>query len=246
MTQPETAPSTSGATSYVCIKQTSAHKLGPIPAVYVGRQTCPEACPIRGLKGGCYAESGWHTRRQFDRATTNAKGDARDFPGLLEFVRSMPAGQLWRYGVSGDLPGPSNRIDVVQLRELTHASRGRRVLAYTHKPMDDLSNRLAVQQAVRNGFTINLSADNLAEADDLASMKIAPVVTLLPADAGRKTSTPAGRTVMTCPATYKPDVTCAVCRACAVPTRRTIIGFPAHGVQRARVDKVASANENRR
>jgi hypothetical protein len=36
--------------------------------------------------------------------------------------------------------------------------------------------------------------------------------------------------VVICPATYpKEEITCASCKLCAIPTRKSIIGFPAHG-----------------
>ncbi len=221
----------------MCVRHSKAHKLEGLPAVYHGRQSCPSSCPLRGLRGGCYAESGWHTRRQFDRTTAGTHGVG--FDGLLEFVKSLPHGQLWRYGVTGDLPGEDETIDGDRLRALTAANRGRRCMAYTHKRMDNLGNRLAVQQANANGFTINLSADTLDEADEFADLGIAPVVVVLPHDAGRSTTTPAGRPVMTCPAAYKPSVSCASCGACSVRDRTAIIGFPAHGVQRAAADAVA-------
>lgn len=76
---------------------------------------------------------------------------------------------------------------------------------------------------------MNLSADSLEHADELAALDLAPVVCVLPSDARKPTKTPQGRHVSVCPAAVRDDVTCASCGICAVPGRKAIIGFPAHG-----------------
>src|SRR5262249_37642211 len=61
----------------------------------------------------------------------------------------------------------------------------------------------AIAAANRAGFTINLSANNPAHADQLAELDIAPVVTVLPASVDgavtKTVKTPAGRTITVCP-----------------------------------------------
>ena len=123
---------------------------------------------------------------------------------------------------------------------LVDANRGRRGWTYTHKPVS-ASNAEAVSHANANGFTINLSADTLAEADQLAALNIGPVVVVLDAPEGEKadTFTPAGRRVVTCPATYRDDIRCSDCILCARPRRKTIVGFPAHGTYRKAAAAVA-------
>jgi hypothetical protein len=141
------------------------------------------------------------------------------------------------------------------LDRLIAANRRRPVLAYTHKPVLDgvfaQSNRQTIAEAVKLGFLINLSADTPAQADLLAELAIAPVVTVLPVVYGRRRQkrggwaetigeyrdrleprpkqTPSGRRIAICPATYG-RTTCSECRACARP-RQAVIGFPAHGAQ---------------
>ena len=118
------------------------------------------------------------------------------------------------------------------------------------------------------GFMINLSANNPAEADALADLEIAPVVTILAHDYARRAlrhraksrpdewaetiaewrdriaplprRTPAGRRIAICPATYT-SATCKSCGACAEP-REAIIGFPAHGAWRM-VEKATAARD---
>lgn len=85
---------------------------------------------------------------------------------------------LWRHNQAGDLPGENDTIDLVALAQLAEANVGKRGFTYTHKPMT-ADNAAAVKQANARGFTINLSADNLSEADDLAEMQVGPVVVVL-------------------------------------------------------------------
>jgi hypothetical protein len=154
-------------------------------------------------------------------------------------VRALPEGQLFRHNVAGDLPGfigDNESIDPVLLGELVHANIGRRGFTYTHKT-NDSKNHYWIKAANQWGFTINLSANNLEHADELAELDIAPVVTVLPIDAPRTTTTPNGRTVVTCPATYLDDVNCATCQLCQ-RQRTTIIGFPVHGSSKAKAQRV--------
>jgi hypothetical protein len=91
---------------------------------------------------------------------------------------------LWRYAQAGDLPGYGAAIDGHLLQMLVAANAGKRVIAFTHKPVlgNDpvaVENRRLIAAAVEAGFTINLSADNPVHADQLAALGIAPVVTVL-------------------------------------------------------------------
>jgi hypothetical protein len=83
-----------------------------------------------------------------------------------------------------------------------------------------------------------MSANNLEHADSLYDTEAGPVVTVLPIDSAPKTLTPKGRVVITCPATYKENVNCASCKLCAISDRKTIIGFPVHGTQKKKAEKV--------
>jgi hypothetical protein len=129
------------------------------------------------------------------------------------------------------LPGHGNAIDTAKLESLVNANIGRMGWTYTHKPMDSAESRNAIANANAKGFAVNLSADTLALADTLANLAIGPVVVVLDAQDGTRadTVTPEGRKVVTCPATYRDNVTCASCLLCARINRKTIVGFPAHG-----------------
>ncbi len=209
-------------------------KTGPIPVTTTSAETCPDACPLK--RNGCYADSG--PLGLFWRKVTERKAGMA-WADLLDQVRALPKGQLWRHNQSGDLPGQGDQIDTVLLSQLVKANRGRRGFTYTHKPMTSPESREAIAEANSQGFTVNLSANTLAEADDLADLGIAPVVVVLPADQTTATTTPAGRKVAICPAVIADSVSCASCGICALRDRKSIIGFPAHGTSKRKADAIA-------
>lgn len=207
-------------------------KTGPIPVSITGSDSCPPSCPFSG--GGCYAKGGplaihWRKVTQGDRGMPWA-----DF---CQSISALPNGQLWRHNAAGDLIGAGESIDPVALGELVAANQGKRGFTYTHKT-NDPANFQWIKAANEWGFTVNMSANDLHHADQLAEIGAGPVVTVLPIDAPPKQLTPKGRTVVTCPATYRDNVSCDTCKLCAVSDRTTIVGFPAHGNAKAKVQKV--------
>lgn len=217
-------------------------KVGPIPVTMTEAKTCPDACPLKGA--GCYAETGpvqWNWKKVKQGGT----GDA--WPAFVARVAAFKPGTLWRHNIAGDLCGDGVNIDVDALAALVKANKGKRGFTYTHyDAVNNAANAIAIYVANNAGFTINLSANNLRHADTLAGLGIGPVVTVLPADAARpglKITTPQGRKVTVCPATYRDDVTCKSCGLCAIATRETIIGFPAHGVKAKRADLIARGGQ---
>lgn len=199
-------------------------KVGPIPTTVTSAVTCPDACALKGQ--GCYAEggpAGMHWRA----VTEGKRGGSLD--GLVKKIQALPDGQLWRHNVSGDLPGKGNRIAHAALAKLVKANEGKRGFTYTHKPMT-VANQVAVADANSKGFTVNLSANNPAHADQLADLGIAPVATILPADQLENTTTPGGRKITICHAITGKRESCADCKLCQVSSPgRAIVGFPAHG-----------------
>lgn len=224
-------------------------KTGPIPVSTTSRESCPTDCPFQG--SGCYAEAGplgglWRNMSKAGAGNEfqNGRGKMTAL-GLDEFllqVRKLPAGQLWRHNQAGDLvpiPG-TGTIDTDVLARLVAANKGKRGFTYTHhNVLQNPANREAVAGAVKQGFVINLSANNLRHADELAALGIAPVATVLPANVTQNTTTPAGRKVVICPATVRDNVSCETCGLCA-RLRDAIIGFPAHGPSKARAGAIAA------
>lgn len=219
-------------------------KTGPIPVSTSSKVTCPDTCPLK--QGGCYA-SGGPLNLHWMRVTSGKAGLL--WTEFLQAIRSLPRAQLWRHNQAGDLPGINTSIDVAMLSELVSANAGKRGFTYTHKPTLDgealpsviSANRNAIRLANANGFTINLSADNMHDADELSALGIGPVVTLLPSSQSTNTTTPSGRKIVVCPATQRDDVSCSTCKLCQRVDRTVIIGFPSHGVSKKKADAIANA-----
>ncbi|MFZ9994271.1 MAG: DUF7227 family protein [Steroidobacteraceae bacterium] len=55
-------------------------------------------------------------------------------------------------------------------------------------------------------------------------------------------TTPGGRRIAPCPATYRDDVSCSTCQLCQRRRRGVIVGFPAHGVSKRKVSAIASSD----
>ena len=211
-------------------------KTGPIPVTVSSGDTCPDACPF--LRAGCYAAGG-RLALHWRAVSDGTRGS--DLAALCDSIAALPAGQLWRHNAAGDLPGNGDAIDADALRQIADANAGKRGFTYTHKPPAHGDNAAHIAAANTAGFAVNLSGNNLAHADALADMAIGPVVVVQDALDGTRadTVTPGGRKVVTCPATYRKDVTCASCGLCAARNRNAIVGFPAHGVQKRAAAAIA-------
>jgi hypothetical protein len=182
------------------------------------------------MRDGCYAASGplalhWNAVSNGTRGT--------DWQTFVDQIAALPDGQLWRHNQAGDLPGDGSTVDPVALGELVHANIGRRGFTYTH--YRDADSLAWVRHANAWGFTVNLSANDLADADRLADTGAGPVVVVLSSDHTDNTVTPSGRKVVVCPATQRDDVSCATCQLCQ-RQRTTIVGFPAHGSRKRVID----------
>lgn len=204
-------------------------KTGPIPVTTTSADSCPPTCSFKG--NGCYAESGplalhW-------RAVSAGKrgGSLED---LCEKVRALPRHQLWRHNQAGDLPVTKPGVIAAgELRKLLAANKGRRGFTYTHH-RPTAHNRRLVAEANAAGFTVNWSAETLAQADEYVELQAGPVVCVLPTGTTKPMTTPAGRLVTVCPAVTG-NTDCLNCGICQQRDRQAIVGFPAHGSGAARV-----------
>jgi hypothetical protein len=143
---------------------------------------------------------------------------------------------LWRHNVAGDLPGDGENIDAHALGQIVKANRGRAGFTYTHKHSPDAIKWAG--HATNWGFTVNLSADDVQQADQLAAHGL-PVVVIVPMDTPKHSQTPEGRPVLVCPAQTTEYMTCALCALCQRADRRQIIGFRAHGTKAKQADRIA-------
>jgi hypothetical protein len=195
-------------------------KTGPIPVSTTERDSCPDDCAMRSE---CYAASG---PLALHWAAVSAGTRGTDWGQFCTSIEALPLGQLWRHNQAGDLPQVGGTVDAVKLGQLVAANRGRRGFTYSHHR--DAASLAWIRHANEWGFTVNLSANDLRDADHLADTGAGPVVVVLPSTQSENTVTPAGRRVVVCPATQRGDVSCATCQLCQ-RQRDTIVGFPAHG-----------------
>ena len=240
--------------------QSKNEKTGKIPVSTTEAQTCPAACPFNNAnEGGCYAESG-PLKMHWMKVSDRQRGDT--WPVFLGKISNLQADTLWRHNQAGDLPGRNDQLDATACMELTQANEGKRGFTYTHYDvLHNKRNRMVVTQMNRSGFTVNLSANNMAHADQLSDLDAGPVATVLPSEYERTSlkgewtetladykqridiknvRTDAGRKVIVCPATYMDDVSCKDCQLCA-RLRDFIIGFPAHGTSKKKASAIAAA-----
>jgi len=202
-------------------------KTGPIPVSTTAKESCPADCAMRA---GCYAASG---PLALHWAAVSAGTRGTSWGEFTHAIAALPEGQLWRHNQAGDLPQTGGTIDAVKLGQLVQANIGRRGFTYTHHR--DAASLAWVKHANAWGFTVNLSANDLQDADALADTGAGPVVVVLPSTQTENTTTPAGRKVVVCPATQRDDVSCATCQLCQ-HQRGTIVGFPAHGTKKRVID----------
>ena len=204
---------------HLTLKSANA-KTGPIPVSTTERDSCPINCAMRAE---CYAASG---PLALHWAAVSAGTRGTSWGQFTQSIAALPDGQLWRHNQAGDLPQVNGTIDAVKLGQLVAANQGKRGFTYTHHR--DSASLAWVKHANAWGFTVNLSANDLRDADALADTNAGPVVVVLPSTQTQNTETPAGRKVVVCPATQRDDVSCATCQLCQ-RQRSVIVGFPAHG-----------------
>lgn len=211
-------------------------KTGPMPISVSSRPSCPKDCPF--YDNGCYGEYG-NTLPHWIKVSDGRRGVS--WETFCAQTKKIPFGQTWRHDVVGDLPSEDRvHINRDALTMLVRSQRGCHGFTFTHYSPFIKENAGIIRYANENGFTINLSANNLADADAKAALGIAPVTVVLPVNTEKVQYTPEGRKVLQCPATYRKDVTCSTCRICSwAKPDRAIIGFPAHGTAKRKAEAIA-------
>jgi hypothetical protein len=218
-------------------------KTGPIPNSVTHSKTCPDSC---SFKSGnvCYPHFSplgflWKSLETNGLTSSGRQYKVLKWEEFCNKVDDLPKRTLWRHNTAGDLPGENEEIDVKAFAKLVDANRGKKGFTYTHKPVGyegvGLVNASAIYAANKSGFTVNLSADSLRQADYLSSLNIAPVVVVLPTDSPKQLKTPEGRHVIVCPAEYA-NVQCNTCKLCT-KDRKAIVGFRAHGRRQKEVNR---------
>lgn len=210
-------------------------KIGSIATSISDPKTCPDSCSLKS--SGCYANSG-HVRFWWDRLKRSRKKKYQ-WKEFIKQIKTLWKDSAFRYNQAGDLPGSGDNIDKPKMMELIDACKRLRAWTYTHKPVLGSSkqvqkNRELIKIANQRSFVVNLSADNLAMADRLSDLAVAPVVSIVPIDHPKHSFSPAGRKVLVCPE-QTIGLTCDRCMLCAKVDRKFIVAFRAHGVSKNKV-----------
>lgn len=219
-------------------------KTGPIPVSTTEEKSCPPSCPLKG--GGCYGDGG-PIRIVWRKVTEGVTSfGVVGWAVFCAMIAALAPRQIWRHNQVGDLPHHDGEISAPEVRALVAANTGRRGFTYTHHDPSRGHNARIIREANDGGFVVNLSADNLTEADALANLDIGPVVTLLPEGQTKNTRTPGGRKVVVCFAVTRDGVSCSNCAGgsplCALTDRKFIVGFPAHGSTRHKASAIAEGS----
>lgn len=210
-------------------------KTGPIAVSMTESKSCPDTCQLK--TNGCYAKTSFTgiQWRQLDKGLHGMSWDE-----FILQLSSLPYGSIFRHNVAGDLPHENGIILGDKIKDLVKALKRKTGFTYTHHVLN-FENQASIKYANAYGFTVNASCDNLEQVDRVMALGI-PAATILPEDAGRKTITPQGNVVVTCPATYNDKVQCFNCGSgkplCARADRTYAIGFPVHGVGKKKAHKV--------
>jgi len=218
-------------------------KTGPMPVSTTESATCPSDCPF--INAGCYAKTGpvsWH----WSKVSKHLRGDT--FKEFLNKIKELPKNQIWRHNQAGDLPGNGEHLDGGACEQLTQANKNKRGFTYTHYNPTKNGNGVVIKAMNAAGFTVNLSGNSLDHALKLSALNVGPVVSVADSKT-RGTFKKAGKTFVQCPATRplpgtesdakpKPLTNCAKCQLCQVSTRKSIVYFPAHGVQSKKVNQI--------
>ena len=216
-------------------KISSNAKTGPIAVSMTESKSCPDTCQLK--TNGCYAKTSfvgiqW---RQLDNGTHGIEWDE-----FISQLSSLPYGSIFRHNVAGDLPHDNEIIDEDKIRNMAYALKRKIGFTYTHHVFSP-ENINTIKKANQQGFTINVSCDNLNQVDQVMALGV-PAATILPEVSDKVTYTPAGNKVITCPATYNDKVQCFNCGSgkplCARSDRTYAIGFPVHGAGKKKAHKV--------
>lgn len=206
-------------------------KTGPMAVSISAKTTCAPGCPFKG--NGCYAEQG-PLNFHWLKVTNGERGV--DFNTFLRQLLELPDDSAFRHNQGGDLPHTNGRISRVFVRRIVAAVSHLRAYTYTHHSLKLGENLPLLRYANRNGFTINLSTESEAAADDAIAAGL-PAVLVVPSSENRTTwHTPAGNTVLVCPAQRIDSKTCADCMLCHKRGKRVVIGFLAHGTGKRRAE----------
>lgn len=210
------------------VQKSGNRKTGPIPIIMSDRSTCPHTCPF--MNNGCYANQ-YPIKFNWTRLST----EGLHIQDIFKRLKDLPPGTIVRYGDAGDLPGNGKRIYRRPSYKLADIAREKKLhlFGYTHylstKGNDWSYNLKTIKEINKRGFVVNVSVENLNDAKRY--LKLGLPVAMVVAK-GQKSFRKNGVTITICRKETH-DTTCSECGnppLCANSNRKSIVGFPVHGI----------------
>ena len=213
------------------------NKTGPIATLKTSMNTCPNTCAWK--KDGCYAKYGpvtIHWRKLHDIGVSLIE--------VCRQIKKLHRGQMLRLFEAGDCPGNGkNHLNKDACLQLAKACR--RVVAFGYSHYHPTKHNLPIFQEMSENCTINLSANNLEQADEFVKTGM-PVASVVPKDSPPSFYTEGGNRVVVCPFSQvkknekgkivsRKMRNCMNCGThkkgpmCNWKDRDFIVGFPPHG-----------------
>ena len=210
-------------------------KTGFMPVTYNSRLSCPDSCIFKN--NGCYADN-YHTRLNWDKVTSGERGGT--FKELLNNIKALKPGTIWRACIAGDIP--SNNKGVISrtyIKGITEANQGLKGYTYTHNRLDIGENISLLKTANKQGFTVNISTETEAAADNAVLNNLPAVIVVKSTEKRRSWLTKNKNKILVCPAQDETkNVNCIDCGLCQNRPKNLIIAFLAHGNMSKLIDKI--------
>ena len=219
------------------VKKSGNKKTGYMPVTYNSRLSCPNSCIFKKENGGgCYAETGYYTRLNWDKVTSGERGGS--FKELLQNIKSLKPGTIWRACVAGDIPSNNKgEISRTYIKGITEANKGLKGYTYTHNRLDIGENISLLKTANKQGFTVNISTESEAAADNAVLNSLPAVIVVKSTETRHSWFTKNKNKILVCPAQTS-GVNCIDCQLCQHRAKNLIIAFKAHGNQAKKIDKI--------
>ena len=208
-------------------------KTGFMPVTYNSRLSCPNSCIFKN--NGCYANY-YHTRINWDKVTSGERGGT--FKELLNNIKALKPGTIWRACVAGDIPSNNKgEISRTYIKGITEANKGLKGYTYTHNRLDIGENIRLLKTANKKGFTVNISTETEAAADNAVLNSLPAVIVVKSTEKRRSWFTKNKNKILVCPAQTS-KVNCIDCQLCQNRPKNLIIAFLAHGNMSKLIDKI--------
>ena len=215
------------------VKKSGNKKTGFMPVTYNSRLSCPDSCIFKN--NGCYADN-YHTALNWDKVTRGDRGGT--FKELLSNIKALKPGTIWRACVAGDIPSnKKGEISRTYIKGITEANKGLKGYTYTHNRLDVGENISLLKTANKQGFTVNISTETEAAADNAVLNNLPAVIVVKSTETRRAWFTKNKNKILVCPAQTS-GANCIDCGLCQSRPKNLIIAFKAHGNQAKKIDNI--------